>query len=85
MDAAELAAVLRRRFPLADETLEADLTACEEGAKEEFLQPREALRLIQLLNAHWDKLHAAAKPESIPERTASELTINNGVTHERAS
>ena len=81
MEAAELAAVLRRRFPLADETLEADLTACEEGAKEESLQPREALRLIQLLNTHWDKLQAAAGPQ----RAAAEPTINNEVTHERAS
>jgi hypothetical protein len=81
MEAAELAAVLRRRFPLADEALEADLTACEQGAKEEVLQPREALRLIQLLNAHWDKLKAAAGSQSV----ATELKINNGVVHERAS
>ncbi|WP_058188272.1 DUF4350 domain-containing protein [Terracidiphilus gabretensis] len=81
MEAAELAIVLRRRFPLADEALEADLTACEQSAKEEALQPREALRLIQLLNAHWDKLKSAAGPQ----RAAVEHTIDNGVIHERAS
>ncbi len=31
MRAAELAAVIRRRFPYADERLEADLAACEEA------------------------------------------------------
>jgi hypothetical protein len=81
MEAAELAIVLRRRFPLADEALEADLTACEQGAKEEALQPREALRLIQLLNAHGDKLKIAAGPQ----RAAVELTIDTEVIHERAS
>ncbi len=81
MDASELAAVIRRRFPLTDETLEADLAACEAAAKDDSLHPREALRLIQLLNTRWDNLKAAAKPE----RAAVEHTINNGTVHERAS
>ena len=81
MEAAELAAALRRRFPLTDGALEADLIACEQGAKEETLQPREALRLVQLLNAHWDKLKAAAGSP----KAAVELTIDNGIVHERAS
>jgi hypothetical protein len=77
--------VLRRRFPVADEALEADLAACEQGAKEETLQPREALRLVQLLDAHWDKLKAAARAASGSERAAIDLDIDNGATHERAS
>ena len=80
MEAAELAAVLRKRFPAADAALETDLAACEEGAKEGELNPREALRLVQLLNAHWDKLKAEAKPEAVVEKAAVDLTI-----HERAS
>jgi Domain of unknown function (DUF4350) len=80
MEAAELATTIRRRFPLADETLEADLAACEEAAKDEALQPREALRLVQLLGTHWDKLKAAARLQSGPEIAAIDLT-----THERAS
>jgi hypothetical protein len=60
--AAELAAVLRRRFPQAGETLEADLTACEEAAWSETVSPRDALALIQKLHEHAAKLRAAAKP-----------------------
>jgi len=50
MPMAELAAVLRRRFPQTDETLEADLAACEEAAWGETVTPREALALIQKLH-----------------------------------
>src|SRR6202522_3602250 len=45
MAAADLADVLRRRFPQADASLEADLTACEEAAWGESIPPREALKL----------------------------------------
>jgi hypothetical protein len=62
MAAADLAAVLRRRFPQADATLEADLAACEEAAWAETINPREALKLIQRLHAHQESLSAAAKP-----------------------
>jgi hypothetical protein len=61
MDAAELAAVVRRRFPLADATLEGDLAACEAAADNERLHPKEALRLVQLLSAHTEKLDGAVK------------------------
>jgi hypothetical protein len=52
MSAAELAAVIRRRFPKADESLEADLAACEDAAWGEAANPREALKLIQTLHGH---------------------------------
>ena len=76
IEAAELAAVLRRRFPGVGESLEADLAACEEAAKDEALGPREALRLVQLLSTHWDKL----KAEAGPQRVGLDLKI-----YERAS
>ncbi len=62
MDATELAAVLRRRFPQADAALEEDLKACEEAAWGETVTSREALRLIQKLHGHEEQLKAAAKP-----------------------
>jgi hypothetical protein len=62
MNAAELAAVLRRRFPGADPELERDLMACEAAAGDEALSEREALRLVQLLDRHADSLDAAARP-----------------------
>ena len=62
MDAAELAAVIRRRFPRADENLEADLAACEEAAWGESADPRQALKLIQALHGHYEKLKEAARP-----------------------
>ncbi len=81
LDAAELAATLRRRFPAADAALEADLAACEAGAKDETTTPREALRLTQLLGAYLDKLRAAARPGA----AAIDLTISEETIHERAS
>jgi hypothetical protein len=61
MRAAELAQVIRRRFPRADESLEADLAACEEAAWAETVSPRQALKLIQLLYGHYEKLMEAAR------------------------
>jgi hypothetical protein len=65
MDAAELAAVIRRRFPRADESLESDLAACEEAARADVVNPRQALKLIQTLHGHYEQLMQAAKPGSI--------------------
>ncbi len=62
MDAGELAAVLRRRFPQTGESLEDDLKACEEAAWGETVTAREALKLIQKLHGHQERLNAAAKP-----------------------
>ncbi len=64
MDAAELAAVIRRRFTQADASLEADLAACEEAAWGETADPRQALKLIQALHGHSEGLKAAARPGS---------------------
>lgn len=61
MSAAELAAVIRRRFPLVDESLEADLAACEDAAWAETANPRQALKLIQLLHGHYERLTQAAR------------------------
>lgn len=62
MGAAELATVVRRRFPVADGMLEADLSLCEGAAENDELQPREALRLVQLLDNHLHMLEAAGRP-----------------------
>ncbi len=62
MNAVELAAALGRRFSVGDEALESDLTRCEAVAAGEAVEPREALRLTQLLIAHMEKLKAAARP-----------------------
>ncbi|HXR38285.1 MAG TPA: DUF4350 domain-containing protein [Terracidiphilus sp.] len=62
MNAAELTAVLRRRYPQTEEGLEEDLKACEEAAWGETVTPREALKLIQKLHGHEERLRAAAKP-----------------------
>jgi hypothetical protein len=64
MGAADLAAVIRRRFPQTDPSLEADLAACEDAAWSESVEPRAALKLIQALHAHQVKLDAAARPGS---------------------
>ena len=61
MGAAELAAAIRRRFPRADASLEADLAACEDASWSEKLEPRTALRLIQTLHGHLHTLQEGAK------------------------
>ncbi|MGH9605536.1 MAG: DUF4350 domain-containing protein [Terracidiphilus sp.] len=65
MGAAELAATVRRRFGHSEVSLapefEADLAACEEASWSETIQPRAALRLIQKLHGHEERLMAAVK------------------------
>ena len=70
--AAELAAVIRRRFPRADAGLEADLAACEEAAWGEAVDPRQALKLIQTLHGHYEKLKEAARPGKQPGNIAAQ-------------
>ena len=65
MGAADLAALLRRRFPGVSPELENDLTACEEAAGNEAVSPREALRLVQLLERHQAQLESAARPDGV--------------------
>ncbi len=60
MPAVELAAVVRRRFPQLDATLESDLTAAEESEYDATLEPRTALRIVQALLMHQRDLDAAA-------------------------
>jgi hypothetical protein len=67
MSAAEVAAVIRRRFPKADANLEADLAACEEAAWGETIEPRAALKLIQKLHGHQERLIAALKTGGLGE------------------
>ena len=62
MGAAELAALLRRRFPAAGPELESDLAECEAAMASDALSPREALRIVQLLERREAELHAAARP-----------------------
>ncbi len=81
MNASELAALLRRRFPQIDETLEEDLKACEEAAWGETVTAREALKLIQKLHGHQERLNAAAQPGAGPI-ASKELHSNK---QERAS
>jgi hypothetical protein len=72
MGAVELAAVIRRRFPRADTGLETDLTACEEAAWSESVDPRQALKLIQTLHGHYEKLKEAARPGNQPGNIATQ-------------
>jgi hypothetical protein len=60
--AGDLAATIRRRFVNFDESLEADLAACEEAAWGETVMPREALKLVVKLHHHMENLKQAARP-----------------------
>jgi hypothetical protein len=71
LSAAELAAAIRRRFPQADPKLEEDLAACEEATRGELTNPRQALKLVQTLNLHRQKLLQLARPGSAPAESPS--------------
>ncbi|MGB6745538.1 MAG: DUF4350 domain-containing protein [Terracidiphilus sp.] len=64
MSAAELAAALRHRFPQVGEELETDLAAGEEAARDDTLNPRRALALVQALRRHDERLQAMARAGS---------------------
>jgi hypothetical protein len=59
MGASELAAAIRRRFPQAGASLETDLAACEDAARGETVDPREALKLVQALHERQEEILAA--------------------------
>jgi len=59
MNAEELAAALRRRFPQASPELEKDLADCEAAAANDKLPAKSALALVQVLNRHSELLTAA--------------------------
>jgi len=61
MGAAELAAVIRHRFPEASASLETDLAACEDAAWGETVSAEAALKLIQALHGHQVEIAAAQK------------------------
>jgi hypothetical protein len=77
VSAAELAAAIRRRFPNTDPSLEADLAACEDARLNEKIDPRDALKAIQILHHHRRLLAEAStlRRWSIPE-TSIESTKN---------
>ena len=91
ISAAELCVIIRTRFPLSDPTLEPDLAACEEASWSETTTPREALRLIQMLHGHREKLIAAAKLGVIgqiahlPRQSSSSSANHPSQPKERAS
>lgn len=61
VSAEELAAAIRRRFPNADASLEADLATCEDARLNEKIDPRAALKAIQALDHHRRLLAEASK------------------------
>ena len=75
--AEELAAAIRRRFPNADPSLEADLAACEDARLNEKIEPRAALKVIQLLHHHRQMLAAASKIGGISNPSASKESTRN--------
>jgi hypothetical protein len=75
MGAAELAALIRRRSPGSDASLEADLAACEEIMRTDTIAPHEALKLIQTLHRHLEKLVSAVKHRSQPARIEDTYSI----------
>ncbi len=79
MDAAALAAVIRRRFPTADAALEADLASCEAALWSDNLNPKQALKLVQLLYRHRRQLAEASSAGAAANQAIQSKP------HERAS
>ncbi|MDE3200859.1 MAG: DUF4350 domain-containing protein [Acidobacteriota bacterium] len=81
ISAADLSALLRRRFPRGDATLEADLQTCEGAAYDDTLHPKAALKLIQALDAHEQAMLAASRLHTINLHASS----STAHTQEKAS
>jgi hypothetical protein len=81
ISAEELSATIRRRFPAADSSLEADLRSCEDAALDDKIEPRAALKIIRALHRHRQMLSVAAKPGG----GISSRSDNHPNPHERAS
>jgi hypothetical protein len=79
--AEELADVIRRRFPKITESLESDLTACDEAIHSDHIEPRAALKLIQTLHRHQQAIREAAGPG----RVTAEKEADQSTKQERAS
>jgi len=78
MSAEELGAAIRRRFPMAEPGLEADLRSCEDATHNEKIEPRVALESIQTLH-HYRQMLVDA------ERHHSRFTTSTETKHERPS
>jgi hypothetical protein len=78
MDAEDLAAAIRRRFPHAEAGLEGDLRSCEDATHNEKIEPRAALKAIQTLHHHRQMLIDAAK-------RGSKFSASNETKYERPS
>jgi hypothetical protein len=78
MGAQELSAAIRGRFPNVDPALEDDLRSCEDATNNEKIQPREALKAIQILHHHRQLLIDAARP-------GSKFSASNETKYERPS
>ena len=78
VSAEELAAAIRRRFPNADPALEDDLRSCEDAIRNEAIEPRAALKMIQMLHHHRENLMNAARPRS-------EFSASSQIRQERRS
>jgi Domain of unknown function (DUF4350) len=63
-NAAELARIIRSRFPQVADSLESDLAACEQAASSDTLDPREALKLLQALHDRREELDSTQQPKS---------------------
>jgi hypothetical protein len=74
MGASELAVVLRRRFPNVGSELERDFAECEAAASNDALSPREALRIVQLLERRQRELDAASRLAGVSGQPEEVLT-----------
>lgn len=63
MDAAELAEIIRTRYPLSDPKLKEDLLAVEDGVKNGVALPRAALKLAQTLYRHQTQVMLMARSQ----------------------
>ena len=86
MDAADLAALLRRRFPDMGPGLENELAECEAAAANEVLSPRDALRMVQILDQRQSELDSAARPGGAARPRAAAREREQSISQqERAS
>ncbi len=81
MRATELAAIIRRRFPVLSASLEADLALCEEATWSPDLEPEHALRLVRALHLHQKQIEKSTGLDAF----ATAIDYNESKFKRRAS
>lgn len=82
LNAVDLAAAIRRRFDIKDESLESDLAACADAVNDEAIAPRAALKLVQLLASREAQIREAGTMGANRAHATNKSTFENAAINQ---